>query len=287
MRHIALLEFQPNLITVIVPPHSYLEKTNGTLPQENCRLQIDENGLMVSAKPRIPNDSAVLLLGSSPIENLYIPEDARILSRIEQIFMARKKNVKVYSAAVSDAHLLHLLNSLMNKGIALRPRCVIYYAAQTLDIYANEVDSAYWNLDGAMTPIRDSKNESKKVPISTFTNRNKFDDTKRFLRSLCDISRNFDIVPFLATWPIYGSYDEYMQKHYGKPDAFKAQQAQALNLNEVIRDVCREKECELIDLARTFADLDHHHYFYDWNHPNKAGCELIASVTSLALQPFL
>ena len=48
-----------------------------------------------------------------------------------------------------------------------------------------------------------------------------------------------------------------------------------------------EKGCELIDLEKIFAELDHGKYFYDWNHPNVEGCELIASVTSRALQSCL
>ena len=59
---------------------------------------------------------------------------------------------------------------------------------------------------------------------------------------------------------------------------------QTANLNAVIRNFSREKCCELIDLEKIFAELDHGKYFYDWNHPNVEGCELIASVTSRALQ---
>jgi len=287
MRYIAMPEFQPSLVVDVMPPYSYLEKTNGTLPQENCRLSIDENGFMVSEKPYRNGDSKILLLGGSAIENLYIPQNRRILSRLEDISGGLGKNVKVYNAAISNAHLLHIVNIMLNKGIGLRPTCVVYYVTPGLDVMANELDNSFWNPAGGMTPIRKSGQELKIEYVSVFRNKNKFENEKRLLRTLHEICRNFNIALFIATWPVYGVYDEFMQKQQPDRVAFDAEEAQTANLNAVIRDVHREKGYELIDLEQTFAKLDHGRYFYDWNHPNVEGCELIASITSLAVQSCL
>jgi len=287
MRYIAMPEFQPSLVVDVMPPYSYLEKTNGTLPQENCRLSIDENGFMVSEKPYRNGNSKILLLGGSAIENLYIQQNRRILSRIEEISGEMGKNATVYNAAISNAHLLHIVNIMLNKGIGLRPTCVVYYVTPGLDVMANELDNSFWNPAGGMTPIRKSGQELKIEYVSVFRNKNKFENEKRLLRTLHEICRNFNIALFIATWPVYGVYDEFMQKQQPDRVAFDAEEAQTANLNAVIREVHREKECELIDLEKTFADLDHSQYFYDWNHPNVEGCELIASITSLAVQSCL
>src|SRR5436853_4918816 len=143
MRYIALPEFQPGLVVDVTPPFSYLEGTNGTLAQENCVLRIDEDGFMVSEKPYRDGDSKILLLGGSAIENLYIPQNCRILSRIEDISGGLGKNVKVYNAAISNAHLLHIVNIILNKGLGLRPACVVYYVTPGLDVLANELDNAF------------------------------------------------------------------------------------------------------------------------------------------------
>jgi hypothetical protein len=287
MRYIQLLEFQPGLVVDVMPPYSYLEKTNGTLVQENCRLRIDENGFMVSEKPCRDGDSKILLLGGSAIENLYIPQDRRILSRIEDISGGLGKHAKVYNAAISNAHILHIINIVLNKGIGLRPKCVIYYVTPGLDVLANELDNSFWNPAGGMTPIHKSGQELKIDFVSVFQNKNKFEDEKRLLCTLHDVCRNFDIALFIGTWPAYGVYDEFMRKQQPDRAVFDAEEKETANLNAVIRDVCREKGGELIDLEKTFAELDHSQYFYDWNHPNVKGCELIASITSLAVQSCL
>ena len=287
MRYIAMPEFQPSLVVDVMPPYSYLEKTNGTLPQENCRLSIDENGFMVSEKPYRNGDSKILLLGGSAIENLYIQQNRRISSRIEEISGDIGRSAKVYNGAISNAHLLHIVNIMLNKGIGLRPTCVVYYVTPGLDVMANELDNSFWNPAGGMTPIRKSGQELKIEYVSVFRNKNKFENEKRLLRTLHEICRNFNIALFIATWPVYGVYDEFMQKQQPDRVAFDAEEAQTANLNAVIRDVHREKGYELIDLEQTFAKLDHGRYFYDWNHPNVEGCELIASITSLAVQSCL
>jgi hypothetical protein len=288
MRYIALPEFQRGLVVDVMPPYSYVEKTNGTLLQENCRLTIDENGFMVSERSYRNGDSKILLLGGSAIENLYIRQDRRILSRIEEMSGEMGKNVKVYNAAISNAHLLHIVNIMLNKGIALRPTCVVYYVTPGLDVMANEVDNSFWNPAPGMTPIRKKGQEELKIEyVLDFRNKNNFEDEKRLLRTLHEVCRNFNIALFVATWPVYGIYDEFMQKQQPDRVAFDAEEAQTANLNAVIRDFSREKGCKLIDLERIFADLDHGRYFYDWNHPNVEGCELIASVTSRAVQSVL
>jgi hypothetical protein len=284
MRYIALPEFQPGLVVDVTPPYSYLENTNGTLAHENCVLTIDENGFMVSEKPYRDGDGKVLLLGGSSVENLYIPQNRRILSRIEDICSGLGKNVKVYNAAISNAHLLHIINIVLNKGIGLRPTCAVYYVTPGLDVLANELDNTFWNPADGITPIRKSRQELKIEYVSVYRNKNKFEDEKRLLRTLHEVCRNFNIALFIATWPPYGVYDEFIQKQQPDRSTFDAEEAQTANLNAAVRDIHGEKECELIDLEKTFADLDHGQYFYDWNHPNVKGCELIASITSLAVQ---
>lgn len=287
MRHIVLYEFQPGLVTDIIPPSSYLEGTNGTLALENCRLTIDENGFMISERPCGEEDKKILLLGGSAVENLYIPQNSRILKRLEDIFCGMGKSVKVYNAGISDVHLLHIVNILLNKGVGIRPRCVVYYSTPLVDGMVNEVDNTFWNPMDRITPVRAGPKEKKTKFISSFHNKNKFEDEKRLLRTLYDICRNFEITLLVATCPIYYQYDEYMQRIKPNRKDFEDVEARTINLNAVLRDICLEKKGVLLDLEKAFADLDHHQYFYDHAHPNVKGCELIATITGHALQPYI
>jgi hypothetical protein len=284
MRYISLLEFRPGLTATIVAPSSYLEKTNGTLAQDNCLLRVDDNGFIVSTKQASPMDTKILLLGGSSIENLYIPDERRIGTRMEDILGKIGYSAKVYNAGISNAHLLHIINILLNKGIALRPKYIVLYSVPGLDVSANEWDNTFWNPDGSMSPLRVANQDPKSTPLTGFKNRNKFDDEKRLLRSLYDICRNFDIRLLVTTWPIYGAYDTFMEKYQPDKRMFEEEQEQMINFNKAVREACAEKQCPLIDLEKIFISLNHHEYFYDWNHPNIQGCEMIASLTIKAIQ---
>ena len=285
MRSIALLEFSPGLIADITPPSSYMQTTNGTLIPESCRLIIDENGFMVSETPYQQGHKKILLLGGSSIENLYIPQNQRVMSRIEDYFSSTGKPVKIYNAAISNAHLLHNINILLNKGIGLRPDFVIYYPTSSLDVLANEIDNGFWNT--TMTPVRKSGNAVTVEWPKSYCNKNKFADEKRMLCTLFDICRNFNIQLFISTWPPYGAYDTYIQKSQPDQVFFEAEDAQTSLLNLAVREVCLEKGSVLVDLALAFSSIDRTKYFYDWNHLNIAGCEMVASLTSQALQPYI
>jgi len=280
MRYISLLEFQPGLTANIMPPSSYLEKTNGTLVPEHSRVIIDENGFMVSDRPLLSGHQKGLLLGGSSIENLYIREDQRVLAALESQLAELGQLTKVYSAGISNAHLLHLVNILMNKGLGLRPDWVAWYPTSGTDVLANEVPNAFWNGGDAISTVRKAGKELKLDLSCTFTNRNGFADEARLLRALFDICRTFGIRLCVATWPVYGAYDDFMARLEPDREAFAQGEAQMQALNAVIREVCHEKQGALIDLEAAVVGLHRPDYFYDRNHPNAKGCELIAAATA-------
>ena len=280
MRYIALLEFQPGLSANIMPPSSYMERTNGTLVQENCRTVIDADGFMVSDRPLAPGDRKVLLLGGSSVENLYIRDDQRILSVIERQLDARGQATKVYNAGISNAHLLHLFNILVNKGLGLRPDCVVWYPTSGTDVLANEVERGFWNKADALSPIRKAGRDLKMELDCPLVNRNGFDDERRLLRAMYDVCRRFGIRLLVATWPVYGTYDEFAARIEPDRAGFEAGDVQMRALNDVIREICTEMQGDLVDLEATLVGRHRPDYFYDRNHPNSAGCELIATATS-------
>lgn len=283
MRYITLLEFQPGLTANIMPPTSYLEKTNGTLQQENARLVIDGNGFMVSDRPLQQGDKKILLLGGSSIENLYIREDKRVLAGVESRLAEEEYDVKVYNAAISNSHLLHIVNLLLNKGIALRPDYVVFFPTSGLDVMANEMENGFWNPGHALNTVRKHGKELNMDMSCPLRNLNGFADEKRLLRTMFDICHNFGIRLYVATWPVYGTYDEFAARIEPNREEFENADAQMKALNQVIRDVCREKGGGLIDFEGAMEALHRPDHFYDRNHPNVRGCELIAELTAQAL----
>jgi hypothetical protein len=266
-----------------MPPSSYLEKTNGTLVQENSRLIVDSNGFMVSERPRFEGDRTVLLLGGSSIENLYIREDKRVLAQLEVRLAEQGEPAKVYSAGISNAHLLHLFNIFVNKGLALRPDYVVWYPTQGMDVVANETECGFWNSADSLSTVRKIGRELKMDLACTYTNRNAFEQERRLLRSLYAMCRAFGAQLFVATWPVYGTYDAFAASIEPNRRDFEDGDAQMRALNDVIRAVCAEEAGTLVDLEEALATLHRPDYFYDRNHPNIKGCELIAQTTARSI----
>lgn len=283
MRYIPLLEFQPKLTAPIVPPSSYLERTNGTLPAEYTRLVVDDQGFMVTEKPLAVGDTKVVLLGGSSIENLYVAEADRVLAALERGLAIGGVPAKVYSAGISNAHLLHLFNLLVNKGLALRPQLVVWYPTSGADVVANERANTFWNRSDAMATVRKHGKELKIDLNCAFHNRNGFDDERRLLRTMFALCRQFDITLALATWPLYGPFDAFMASLDPDPQAFAEGEAEIERLNGVIREVCAAEGGVLVDLQAAFAPRVRADHFYDRNHPNAAGCRVIAEATARAL----
>jgi hypothetical protein len=287
MRYISLLEFQPGLRAPIIPPSSYLEGTNGTLSAEYTRLVIDDQGFMVTERPLSAHDTKVLLLGGSSLENLYVAEGSRILAVLEAQLNAEGVPAKVYSAGISNAHLLHLLNLLLNKGIALRPQVVVWYPTSGADAVANERQNTFWNPSDAMSTIRKHGRDLRIDLNADFVNRDDYQDERRLLHTMFDLCGHFGIQLAASTWPVYGMYDAYMARIEPDREAFETCDAAMRRLNEVIREVCQERAGVLVDLEATFATQHRPDHFYDRNHPNALGCQTIATATLAALRPHL
>jgi hypothetical protein len=271
----------------LVPPASYLEKTNGTLEQKRCVLRIDADGFMVSERPQEPDDIRILLLGGSSIENLYIEEDRRVGVRLEDFITGSGRRAKVYSAGISNTNLLHMVNALLNKGLPLRPRIVVYYVTLWPDLMASELDGGFWN--SFLGPIRTQGQEAPD-PRTIFVSGKGYDDwlidEKRLLRTLCHICANFEIRLFMATWPIH-AYHDLVASVYPDQAVFEAERRKGMIVNELVRTVCLEEKCMLIDLEKGFGALNSNPCFYDLVHPNTLGCERIASLTSDAILQYL
>jgi hypothetical protein len=260
-----------------------MERTNGTLEQVQCVLRIDANGYMVSEKVDTGESVRILLLGGSAVENLYVAEPRRIATRIENIVSENGKDAKVYGAGISNTDLLQMINTLLNKGVPLRPHVVVYCATIWPDLIASELEASFWN--PSTGPIRTYGQEPcspQDLIIDGKRRKAAFDDQARLLRLLCDICSGFDMALFMATWPIY-EYDEFAAQIYPSRSVSEEERKNAAAINGLIREVCSSKGCTLIDLERQLKGLTFGEYFYDLAHPNARGCETIASFASEVL----
>jgi hypothetical protein len=284
-RYLILREFAPSSAFEITPPHSYIDGTNGTLERQAVVVRTDSNGFMVTNRQPSPDDKRVLIVGGSSIENLYIPADQRIAAVVERELDAKQFPTRVLNGGVSDMHLLHALNLLLNKGLALELDALVYVPTANLDILANETPGSFWTESNQfLTPIRTSGAASSgENSPKQFINTDGFRTERRLLATLADICRNFEIDLTFATWPIYDELDAYARRVLTDRATVDAFNAQCRNLNEVIRECAAERKVRLLELAGMFVGLPHADYFYDWNHPNVQGCDAIGTHISHVL----
>jgi len=289
-RYLILREFAPASAFEITPPHSYIDATNGTLQRQSVAVQTDANGFILTDRPPAPDDKRVLIVGGSSVENLYIPAHQRIAAVVERELEAKRIPTQVLNGGVSDMHLLHALNLLLNKGLALELDALVYIPTANLDILANETPGSFWTESNHfLTPIRTSGAVSggENSP-GQFVNLNRFRTEKRLLATLADMCRNFEIDLTFATWPIYDELDAFARKFLTDRATVDAFNAQCRNLNEVIRECAAERKVRLLELAGMFVGAPHGDYFYDWNHPNVQGCEVIGThISHVLLEAFV
>ena len=285
MRYIILREYEPSKAFEITPPHSYIDGTNGSLERLPVIIQTDSDGFIVTNRTSTPDDKVVLILGGSSVENLYIPEDKRISAVLENQLEHSGVPTRVLNGGVSDMHLLHVINVLLNKGLAADLDALVYFSTTSLDVLANETPDSFWNKSNHfLTPIRVAGAATEGVNfVNEYGNADGFKTEKRLLLTLADMCRNFDIDITLATWPIYDELDDFSPKFLTDRtavEAYNVYNMQVRNLNNVIRECAAERNLKLLDLERSFEGLPHADFFYDWSHPNIKGCNYIGLQTS-------
>lgn len=285
MRHIILRELAPSSTFEITPPHSYIDGTNGTLERLPVMVSIDSDGFMVTNRIPSPDDSVVLILGGSSIENLYIHADKRINAVIERLLEYKNVPTRVLNGGVSDMHLLHAMNVLLNKGLDAGLDALVLFPTTSLDVLANETKRSFWQKsNNFLTPIRTPGVTTEGTNfVKKYKNIDGFRLEKQLLMTLIDMCRNFNIDLTLTTWPIYEELDAFAQKFLTDRSDVSAVNIQFRNLNNVIRECAAGRNVRLLDLENIFEGLPHADYFYDWNHPNIKGCSLIGMHTSNAL----
>ena len=287
MRHLLLREFAPLSSFEITPPHSYLDGTNGTLERLKVTVRTESNGFMVTSRERQPGDKTVLLLGGSSIENLYIPQDRRIHAVMEAALQERGIATQVVNGGVSDLHLLHALNIVINKALALELDALMYFVTPSLDVLANETECRFWSdAHELLSPIRSNgPKRPTDATVREYANRDELRSEKRLLRTLAAICKNFDIELTLATWPLYTELDSYAQRFLADRAWVDASNQEFGRVNEAVRESAADTGAGLLDLERLLEGLPHVHYFYDWNHPNIKGCEFIGYAAAEVLFP--
>ena len=282
MRYIILREYEASKAFEMTPPHSYIDGTNGSLERLPVIIQTDSDGFIVTNRNSTPYDKVVLILGGSSVENLYIPEDKRIGAVLEKQLEYRGVPTRVLNGGVSDMHLLHAMNVLLNKGLATDLDALVYFPTPSIDKLANETTGSFWEKSNHfLTPIRVAGAATEGANFENeYSNTDGFKTEKRLLLTLADMCRNFDIDLTLTTWPIYEDLDVFALKFLPDRADVEAANIQFRNLNNVIRECAAERNVKLLDLEKLFEGLPHAYYFYDWNHPNVQGCNFIGVQTS-------
>ena len=259
-RFVLLREFPPDLDIEQVPDDDYINRPGSSLEQKPFRVRTDANGFILSGNEISGDCDHVIASGDSVCETLYIDEDKRIGSVLSRLLSRSSVHpIEVLNGGVSGNHLLHIINTMMNKVVPLHPSGVIFLGG-VVDRIAAGSDMSYWSKSPEVCTIV-QKRKGMPAPVGSLRRVIDFSDLRRLLGLLVEICATFGIPLVFLTVPVPGSqageYCDLLRKS-----------------NDVIRTICVGKNLPFVELENLFGDSLA--YTYDEVHLNEAGSALVA-----------
>lgn len=294
-RNIRLRELKPNAKYYRKPPHQY-----PTLENKEYLMQTDSNGFIAPALINKNPDLQIFFLGGSTTECEMVDEKYRFPYLVGRILEDRLK-IKVNSdnGAKSGNNSLHSINILLNKIIPLNPDIVVMMH-NINDLSTLFYEGTYWNKNKVIAPIAcDLKNKSKYIKQDQWSinkdwqklvlndpqqSEKMIKDFKQNLKIFVNIAKAKKITPVLMTQANRIESDPDFTNERGK-EASKLYQQQYIKFNQSIRDVAKQENVLMIDLAKLIPADEK--YIYDVVHFNQAGSELVANEISKSLIDFI
>ena len=294
-RHIRLREIKPNSKIYREPPKNYQ-----TLENKKYLIQSDANGFIKPSQIHNNPDLQIFFLGGSTTECEMVEEKYRFPYLVGRI-LEDKLKIKVNSdnGAKSGNNSLHSINILLNKLIPFKPDIVVMMH-NINDLSALFYEGTYWNQNKVIAPINcDLQNKNKYIKKDQWSinkdwqnqvlsnpqqSEKMIEDFKQNLKIFVNIAKAKKIIPVLMTQANRIENDPNFNNERGE-QASKIYQRQYIKFNQAIRDVAKQENILMIDLARLIPADER--YIYDVVHFNQAGSELVASEIAKSLSELL
>lgn len=151
-RYIKLKEYRPLSRMLLSFPPSLRKYTENDFSKK-YRLDVDRNGFIVpSEKYRTP-DAAIVFLGGSTTECMFVDEHNRFPCVVGNI-LERRTGLKInsYNAGLSGLNSLHAIDLLVNKILPLKPRVVVFM--ENINEMSTLIyEGTYWHQNSARAPL--------------------------------------------------------------------------------------------------------------------------------------
>ncbi len=276
-RHVALMEYAPNLVRELTPGDAYLEKTDGSLPKANYLLRTDAEGFFETGNSN-RGQTPIYILGDSFSEGLYEHEGLRFSDILERNLNQREARYRVLNGSFSGATLLHEVNVVINKVLAreLHPETVVILFKPQYDLKITDTDTSYWNQNGAWShlfPNLPERAEEHREHGDDLTN------SERLLEVAASVCQTFGVRLLLGTAPVRNtkwSQDPLLQLLYPDERNWHKTLLRRDAANALVRRFAANRDLALIDADRAFSQQPN--LLYDFTHMNHAGQQVLAEL---------
>jgi hypothetical protein len=150
--YVQLKEYRPGTRLLLAFPRNHLSYTDNVFPKK-YRVDIDKNGFIVPSQVYAQPDAAIVFLGGSTTECMFMDEDHRFPYVVGRLLsQATGKKINSYNGGMSDNNTLNAIDILVNKVIPLHPQVVVYME-NINDLSTLLYEGTYWNQHTARSPL--------------------------------------------------------------------------------------------------------------------------------------
>jgi hypothetical protein len=153
IRNIRLKEWGTYLNMERAPVAANFANADETLEPGPFRFRTDENGFISSGFETNPEDPAIVVLGDSVVECMFLHEGSRLTDKTELALRSRGAGFRVLNGGTTGSSTLHLLNSLVTKVLPLRPSAVVMMSG-IMDLDCVTDAASFWTTNPYLTPLK-------------------------------------------------------------------------------------------------------------------------------------
>ena len=151
-RYIKLREPRPLQQMRLRFPKNYLPYTDNAFPKI-YRVDIDANGFIKPSQKYLHPDLALVFLGGSTTECMFMDEENRFPYVVGAILEQQTgKKINSYNGGLSGNNSLHAIDLLVNKVIPLQPRVVVFME-NINDLSTLLYKKTYWSSNNVRAPL--------------------------------------------------------------------------------------------------------------------------------------
>ncbi|MGO9620531.1 MAG: SGNH/GDSL hydrolase family protein [Desulfobaccales bacterium] len=151
-RYIKLREPRPGQQMRLRFPKNYLPYTDNAFPKI-YQVDIDANGFIQPSQKYLHPDLALVFLGGSTTECMFMDEENRFPYVVGAILEQQTgKRINSYNGGLSGNNSLHAIDLLVNKVIPLKPRVVVFME-NINDLSTLLYKKTYWSSNNVRAPL--------------------------------------------------------------------------------------------------------------------------------------